>query len=147
MELRKWLKGVDKIGVLNLLWVPHYNHAPIMMIVIKKQLCLVHDGCLWIEEMIPITKMMIHRIMRLPHSGENPAMEFGKKASEHVVVEAMKEKFKIVKKPHGYTITIICDLAVKVVTQILVGKVMRKFRADEVLTPVIALVAQCTVSE
>ena len=62
LELRKWLKGVDKLGLLNLLWVPHYNHAPITMIMIKQLLCLVHDGCLWLEELIPIIDMLIHKI-------------------------------------------------------------------------------------
>ena len=48
--------GVDKAILLNLLWVPHYNHTPITILVIKQLLGLVHDGCLWLEEPIPITK-------------------------------------------------------------------------------------------
>lgn len=77
LELWKWLKGVDKVGLLNLLWVPHYNRTPIILLVIKQLLCLVHDGCLWLEELIPITDMLIHRITRLPCTGENLAMMFG----------------------------------------------------------------------
>lgn len=56
----------------------------------------------------------------------------------------MKEKFKLVKKPRGYAISSICDLVVKVATQILAAKVMRKCCVDEVSAPVVALVAQCT---
>ena len=55
----------------------------------------------------------------------------------------MKEKFKLVKKLRGYAISNIYDPAVKVATHILVGKVMRKCRIDDVLAPVIALEAQC----
>lgn len=68
MEPRMWVKGVDKAGLLNMLWVPHYNRTSITMMVIKKLLCLVHDGCLWPEEPIPITDMLIHRITQLPHA-------------------------------------------------------------------------------
>ena len=35
LELQKWLKGVDKAGLLNLLWVSHYNRTPITVLVIK----------------------------------------------------------------------------------------------------------------
>lgn len=31
-----------------------------------------HDGCLWLEEPIPITDQLIHRITLLPCKGEDP---------------------------------------------------------------------------
>jgi len=83
---------MDKEGLLNLLWVPHYNCMPITMIVIKKLQFLVHDGCLWLEELIPISDMLIDRIPWLPHLGENPKMAFRGKVGEHSLVEVMKEK-------------------------------------------------------
>lgn len=53
----------------------------------------------------------------------------------------MKEKCRLVKEPRGYAISSIYDPTVKVATQILVGKVMRKCHADEMLVPVVALAA------
>jgi len=48
LELWRWLRGVDKAGLLNMLWVPHYNRTPIIVLVIKQLLSLVHDGfCGW----------------------------------------------------------------------------------------------------
>jgi len=105
LEPRKWVKGVDKAGLLNMLWVPHYNHMPITMIVINRILWLVHDGFLWLEETILITNMMIPRIIRLLHVGENLAMEFGINTSEHDLAKEMKDKFKLTKKPRRYSIT------------------------------------------
>jgi len=102
---------------------------------------MVHSGFLWLEEPTPITDMLIHRITWLPHSGENPAMAFGRKKSEHDLVEAMKDKFKLAKKLCGYTITSITNPVVKVVTQIFARKIMWKCPADEVPTPVVALAA------
>jgi len=132
LELRKWLRGVDKVGLLNLLWVPHYNHTPIIVLVIKQLLCLVHNGCLWLEEPMPIIHRLIHRITRLPYTRENLAMMFGRKGGKQALAKAMKEKFKLVKKPRGYAISSISDPEVTVATQILVGKVMRKCCVDEV---------------
>jgi len=139
LEPRKWVKGVDKAGLLNMLWVPHYNHTHITMVLIKQLLCLVHDGCLWLEELIPITDMLIHRITQMPHSRENTTMAFGGKIGESDLTEEIKDKFKLAKKPHGYAITSITDPIVKVATQILAGNIMCKCHVDEVLTPVVAL--------
>jgi len=81
--------------------------------------------------------------MRLPYIGENTAMMFGGKGGEQALVEVMKEKFNLMKKLRGYAISSICNLAVKVATQILAGKVMRKCRVGEMPTLVISLIAQC----
>ena len=62
LEPHKWLRGVEKAGLLNLLWVPHYHCTPVTIFVIRQLLCLVHDGCLWLEESIPIIDYLIHRI-------------------------------------------------------------------------------------
>lgn len=62
LEPQRWLKGVDKAGFLNLLWLPHYNRTSVTVLVIKKLRCLVHDGCLWLEEPIPIMDRLIHKI-------------------------------------------------------------------------------------
>ena len=43
-------------------------------------------------------------------------MVFGGKASECDLTETMKDKFKLTKKPCGYSITIITNSVVKVAT-------------------------------
>lgn len=70
-------------------------------------------------------------------------MIFGRKCGKQALIESMKEKFKLVKKSHRYTIFNICDPAVKVGTQILAGKVMRECHAYEVSAPIATLAAQC----
>lgn len=104
----------------------------------------MHDECFFLNASIPITDMLIHRITLLPHLGLNLAKAFGGKTSEHELVEKMKDKFKLVKKSRGYSITSINDPTVEVAMQILVAKVMRKCRTDKVSAPVVLLVAQCT---
>lgn len=69
LEPRKWLHGVVKTGLLNLLWLPHFHHTPIMIFVIRQLLCMVHGGCLWLGESIPITDHLIHHITWTPCKG------------------------------------------------------------------------------
>ena len=139
LELGKWLKGVEKAGLLNPLWVPHNNYTPITVLGIKQLLYLVHDGCLWLEEPIPITVGLIHRISLLPYKGRDP-MQIATRRSDLVLMEAMKTKYKLEKKKRGYVIASIKDRGLCITTQLLAGKVMRKCRADEVLVPMVALV-------
>jgi len=95
LEPVKWIRGVNNARLLNLLWVSHYPHAPINLIFIKQLLCLVHGGCLWLGELIPITNMLIHRITLLPHSRLIPTKAFGGKMGECYLDEKMKDKFKL----------------------------------------------------
>lgn len=103
----------------------------------------MHDGCLSLEEPIPIIDHLIHRITQLPYSGEDPANVSEGKGGELALAKSMKKKFKLEKKKRGYAISPLNNPAVKVSMQILVGKVMRKCHADEVPAPMIVLVTQC----
>lgn len=51
------------------------------------------------EEPIPITDRLINRITWISYIGENPVLMFGEKGGEQALTKAMKEKFKLVKKP------------------------------------------------
>lgn len=58
----------------------------------------MHDGCLWLDEPIPITNMFIHRITKLPYKGVDPAKEFGGKNGEKELTDKMKMEFGLIKK-------------------------------------------------
>lgn len=60
------------------------------------------------------------------------------------LAEAMKKKFKLEKKKRAYAISNINNPAVKVATQILARKVMRKCHVYEMHALVIVLETQCT---
>lgn len=74
LEPRKWSRGVEKAGLLHLLWIPHFHCAAITIFIIRQLLCLVHDGYLWLEDPIPITADLIHCISWLPCKGKDPRL-------------------------------------------------------------------------
>lgn len=55
LEPMKWVVGVDKVRLLNILWVSHFNRMIINTVCVRKFLALAHDGCIWLGEPIPIT--------------------------------------------------------------------------------------------
>lgn len=138
LEPQKSMRDVEKAGLLHLRWIPHFHHVPITIFIIRQLLCLVHDGYLWLEEPIPITAELIHRIYQLPYKGRDPA-EIAGRSSNLALGEAMKNKYKLEKKKRSYAIASIKDRGIRVATQLLAKKVMRKCCADEVPTPMVAL--------
>ena len=54
------------------------------------------------------------------------------KNKDKEIAQMMKEKFSLVKKSHGYDINSIDDQGVCFAMHILVGKIMRKCKANEV---------------
>jgi len=139
---QKWLRGVAKVGLLNLRWIPYYHRAAITIFVIRQLICLVHDGYLWLEEPIPITADLVHQISQLPTKGNDPT-DITRTSSDVGLAEAMKVKYKLEKQKQGYAIASIKYRGVHVATQLLARKFMRKGRADKVPTSVIALTEQC----
>lgn len=85
-----------------------------------------------------ITAKLIHGISWLPCKGKD-VTEIAGKSGDLALTEAMKKKYKLENKKRRYTISSIKDNGVRVATQPLARKVMRKCRRDEVPAPVIAL--------
>lgn len=117
----------------------NYHSAPVTIFVIKKLLYLVHDGCLWLGEPIPIMNHLIHRNTQLACKGEDPTNISEGKSDDLAIAEAMKKKFKLEMKKIGYAISSINNAVIKFATQILARKVVRKCHADEVPTQVVHL--------
>lgn len=143
LETDEWVWGGEQSWLVNLLWVPHYHHTPINMICVCHLLTLVYNGFLWLRVPIPITYMVIHRIMHLSYKGGNLAKEFGGKNREKDITKRMKRDYNLLKKLWAYSIISVTDPTVQLVAQILAGKVKRKCRVDEVSMPIVSLFAQC----
>ena len=82
-----------------------------MIFIIRKLLFLVHEGYLWLEELIPITVDLIHRISNHPCTRRDP-MEIAGQSGDLALKEAMKKKYRLEKKQRGYVITSIQDKGV-----------------------------------
>lgn len=63
------------------------------------------------------------------------------------MMESLKKKYKLEKNQRGYAIASIQDKGVRIATELLAGKVMRKCRGNEVPTVVVPLAEQCATGE
>jgi len=84
------------------------------------------------EEPIPIMTNLIHHVSQLPCKGDDPADISEWKGTDLVITEAMKKKYKLQNKKRGNAISNNKEKAMCIATQMLAGKIMRKFRVDEI---------------
>lgn len=95
------------------------------------------------EELIPITADLVHRITHFLGKGNDPR-NIARMNSDVGIAEIMKAKYKLEKQKQGYVIASIKYQGVRIATQLLARKLMRKFNADEVLAPIIVRAERCT---
>jgi len=55
----KWVARIQHVGLLNMIYVPHFRRNNINTICVCQLLALVHDGFLWLKMLILINDMLI----------------------------------------------------------------------------------------
>ena len=109
LETKRWVLGLHKASMLNLLQIPHFGRNLINDICVWKLLALVHGDALWLGARIPIDATMIHRIIDLPAKGTDPIIHFGRKAKEKYVAKQIKNKYQVSWKSQGFVVSEIND--------------------------------------
>ena len=98
LEVKQWAAGLEKVGLLKMLNVPHFSRSTQVTVVVKKLLALLHDGNLWIEnQKIAINGELIHKITGLPKEGHDPGIEFLGKHEDTKLAQQMKDHFRLTK--------------------------------------------------
>ena len=124
--------------------VSHFGRSSTKKACVRKLLVLIHDGHLWMRNKIPIGKILIQRITRLPYQGNNPEEVFVGKDQDHTLADNMKNKYELIKGKMGYDINSIDDQAVFFTAHIVDRNIIRKCHTNEVPASMVYLAAQCT---
>ena len=77
--------------IFNLMSMPHFGHYTITDRVARQLLALIHDGCLWIWDRIPIDPALINQIMGLLMTGSYPMAKVGKKYEAETTAEVRQD--------------------------------------------------------
>ena len=59
--------------------MPHFDHYNITDRLAGQLLALIHNGCLWIHDRVPIDAELIHKLTGLLMQGPHLLEKFGKK--------------------------------------------------------------------
>jgi hypothetical protein len=108
LETQVWETKLEKLGILNLLEIPHFGHSMEINACVKILLSCVHGGTLWIEPPVSIDTVLIAWIIGLPKDDEDLTILFNKER-ERTLLEEMKEKFHTFRGKGGLDVKNIID--------------------------------------
>lgn len=102
---------------------------------------MIHDGCLWIQDRIPIDATLVHRITGLSINGLNPLERVGKKY-EGETIEYVRKTYHVERNTWDFIIKSISDQGTQLGTMLLACKMMRKCQFTSTPANVIQLAGQ-----
>lgn len=127
---------------MNLFKILHFGKSPELNAVVKVLLLCVHEGYLWLDRKIDLNVDVIHRITGLSKVDGDPGVHFiGKNLDQKLATKIMKEH-NVTKGTRAYDSADIQDQSLRFIVQLLVGRVLRKCRPNEVLAGEIDLTTQ-----
>ena len=88
--------------------MPHFGHYNVTDQLARQFLALIHDGCLWIQDKIPIDAALMHQITGLPMSGLS-SLERVLKKYEGETAEFVCQKYHVDHNTQGFIIKTVSD--------------------------------------
>jgi len=104
---------------------------------------ILHGDFLWLEEPISIDIELISFIKSLPSMGESPTQYLDEKTKEKSLTKEMKKTYGTERGSHGIIIKRTSDASIRMATNAMACKMLRKFRKEEVPAGVVAIATQC----
>jgi hypothetical protein len=89
----RWATGLDKIGILGMLDIPHFGRARYASGCVKQLLAVTHGGDIWLDKLVSIDIDLIANITGLPSRGMDPAQFLDNKSKEKALAEEMKKNY------------------------------------------------------
>jgi hypothetical protein len=139
----QWAIGLEKMGILGLLDLPHFGRGKYANGCVKQLLAVTHGGDIWLDNLVSIDVELIAHITGLSSRGMDPTQFLDDKTKEKALAEEMKKKYGTDRGTQGIIIKRINDVATQMATKILACKLLRKCRREEVLAWVVIVAAQC----
>ena len=78
--------GLDKSGILSMMYMPHFSHTVEVDRCMKKLLVCFHGGCLWLDNHIFVDIDLIVSITELSKEGVDPVPFFAIKEQDTILV-------------------------------------------------------------
>ena len=134
-----WIASLQPSRLLNLLQIPHFGCNNEINVVIKVLLSCVHEGHLWLDHRVDIMIDLIHQIIGLSKTGANLVAHFVGKDQDKKLAVRLTKKYNLTRGGRVYDAVQIEDKPFRFTVQLLVGRVLRKIRPNQVSGPTIEL--------
>jgi hypothetical protein len=91
--LLQWENGLETIGILGLLDLPHFGRGQYARICVKQLMEVTHGGDIWLDKLVSIDIEIIANITMFPSWGMDPAQFLDDKTKEKSLAKEMKKKY------------------------------------------------------
>jgi hypothetical protein len=107
--------------------IPHFGRHQEVNTCVKLLLSFYHGGYVWLDRIITVDLVLIHRITGLSLKGPDPQQFYPGKTSDCLLAQHIKEAYGEVEKgKRGYKVASIEDGTMRLSCQLLAGKIVRK---------------------
>jgi hypothetical protein len=137
------MKGLYNTHIMNLLEIPHFGRGKDANAYMKQLLALVHGGVLWMEKLILIDVDLIIEITGFPIVGENPEKYLYDKTKEKSLEEEIKNTYNTDRGSRGLTFNRISEPVMRLETNMMDCKLIKKCCKEESPARVIVAATQC----
>jgi len=141
LEPKQWITGFYNTDIMNLLEIPHFGRGKDVNNCVKQLLAMMHRGILWLDRPVSIYLNLIAKIRGLPTYGEKFAQYLDDKVKEKSLAEEMNQTYGTERGSRGIIINIINEPAMRLETNLIACKLLRKCLKEEALVGVIAATA------
>ena len=80
----QWANGVTNVGLMDLLFKPHFSHSSQVNTYMKQLLVCFHRGCLWLDQPYPIDVELISSIIGFLKKGKDPTPYLNRKDTARI---------------------------------------------------------------
>jgi hypothetical protein len=124
-----WTMNLAESTIMNVMKIPHFIRHQEFNMCVKILLSCYHGSYLWLDRHITIDPTLIHRIIGLSMQGPDPQEFYPGKATDCALAQWIKDTYgNIEKGTRGYKVASIHNGAVRLMIQLITGKIVRKNR-------------------
>jgi hypothetical protein len=111
---------------------------------VRLLLSCYHGGYLWLDYRITVDLILINQIIGISMQGPDPQYFYPRKTTDRTLAQRIKDTYGDVEKGMpGYKVASIENAIVRLGSQMITGKLVRKKRPTQVIRFVVDLVGKC----
>ena len=120
------VQNLERLGLLNLLRLPHFGRGAEVNAVVRILLSCVHGGYLWLGNKVDLNIDLIHRITGLSKMGKHPDIQTTGKTKDSKLPQALVNKYQLQRGGRAYEISSITNDTLRFTASLLVSRLLTK---------------------
>ena len=141
----EWARGLDKAGLLSLMYLSHFGRSTDVNVCVKQFLVSFHGGFLWLDWKVYVSVNLLAAITGLPLAGIDLEPFFVGKEQDNLMKNKLKYKYDMTKNTKGFFIASINDHTIRFFAKVLARKLLPNMREHKCTVGMIIAAELCAI--